>query len=98
RHISHLDNALAVDALASEFASIGQGRLIVRQQRFSHRGRTLTNIEAELTGSSPESVLVTAHLDSTAANTPDYDEATDEAPGADDDASGMAAVLAIAER
>ena len=98
RHISHPQNATAVDALAAEFAAIGNGRLTVKQQRFSHRGRSLLNIEAELAGSSNEVVLVTAHLDSTAASTPGYDEETDDAPGADDDASGIAAVLSIAER
>ena len=40
---------------------------------------------------------MTAHLDSTAAQSLPYDEATDPAPGADDDASGVAAVLALAE-
>src|SRR5947199_5019156 len=42
-------------------------------------------------------VLVTAHVDSTAANSPPYDETADKAPGADDDASGIAAVLTVAE-
>jgi Zn-dependent M28 family amino/carboxypeptidase len=53
----------------------------------------LHNVEAELPGLSPELVLITAHLDSTAANDPDYDERHAPAPGADDDASGVAAVL-----
>jgi Zn-dependent M28 family amino/carboxypeptidase len=43
-------------------------------------------------------VLVTAHLDSTAASSGGpYDPAADPAPGSDDDASGIAAILAIAE-
>lgn len=41
-------------------------------------------------------MLVTAHLDSTAARAPGYRAATDPAPGADDDASGVAAVLTAA--
>jgi Zn-dependent M28 family amino/carboxypeptidase len=41
-------------------------------------------------------VLITAHLDSTAARTTPYSPATDPAPGADDDASGIAGVLAAA--
>ena len=43
-------------------------------------------------------MLVTAHLDRTAASSPNYQEITDPAPGADDDASGIAAVVGIAER
>jgi Zn-dependent M28 family amino/carboxypeptidase len=59
----------------------------------------LDNVEAELTGTeSDEIVLVTAHLDSTINRiAPPYDPETDPAPGADDDASGVAAVLAIAK-
>lgn len=98
RHISHLANARLVDAVAHEFQTLGQDRLSVRLHQFTHGGRTLYNVEAELAGTSPELVLVTAHLDSTAASSPPYDEAQDPAPGADDDASGLAAVLAIAER
>jgi hypothetical protein len=98
RHINHPLNSSAVEALVRELEAIGQGRLIVRRHRFSHRGKTVENVEAELVGASPQLVLVTAHLDSTAANTPGYEEGRDDAPGADDDASGVAAVLAIAER
>jgi bacterial leucyl aminopeptidase len=65
--------------------------------------KTLNNVEAELAGSElqEEMVLVTAHMDSTAARRttseePSYDPATDSAPGADDDASGIAGVLAAA--
>jgi bacterial leucyl aminopeptidase len=63
--------------------------------------KTLNNVEAELVGSEPqempqEMVLITAHLDSTAARTTPYSPATDPAPGADDDASGIAGVLAAA--
>ena len=42
-------------------------------------------------------VLVSAHLDSTGARGPAYRERTDPAPGADDDGSGVAGVLAAAE-
>ncbi|MEH1800997.1 MAG: M20/M25/M40 family metallo-hydrolase [Nostoc sp.] len=44
-----------------------------------------------------EVYLVTAHLDSTAASDRPYDAKNDPAPGADDDASGVAAVLGLAE-
>jgi Fungalysin metallopeptidase (M36)/Peptidase family M28 len=100
RHLANRDgdNQRAVKALASELEAIGGGRLAVRLTQFLHRGITLQNVEAELPGQSPELVLVTAHLDSTAANDPDFDEAHGAAPGADDDGSGIAAVLMAAER
>jgi hypothetical protein len=100
RHLANLDgdNQRVVAALADELEKIGQGRLKVRLVQFSHRGISLHNVEAELAGESPELVLVTAHLDSTAADDSDFDEAHGAAPGADDDASGVAAVLAAAEQ
>jgi Peptidase family M28 len=96
RHIADGDgdNERAVMALSRELQVPG---LEVRLLRFSHRGLTLHNVEAELSGQSPELVLVTAHLDSTAANDPGYDEEHGSAPGADDDASGIAAVLLAAK-
>jgi leucyl aminopeptidase len=97
RHLAHPDNRRAVDAIAMELAALGQGRITVRMHRFSHRGRELFNVEGEIAGQSAELVLVTAHVDSTAANSPPYDETADKAPGADDDASGIAAVLTVAE-
>jgi hypothetical protein len=93
RHVAHADNAAVVRQLAEDLESAGDGRLKVRLLPFTHRGRTLYNVEAELRGASDELVLVTAHLDSTAAFSAGYDEATDAAPGADDDASGVAAVV-----
>lgn len=98
RHVSHADNARAVQQLAADLDAAGQGRLAVRRHAFSFGGGTLHNVEAELTGASNELVLVTAHLDSTAAADAPYNPAADSAPGADDDASGVAAVLAVARR
>jgi leucyl aminopeptidase len=98
RHIFHAGNEAATKFVAEEFQAVGQGKLTVRLHKFTHAGRQLYNVEAELTGASPELVLVTAHLDSTAASSTPYDAARDPAPGVDDDASGMAAVMSIAER
>ena len=58
----------------------------------------LWNVVGELKGRTDELVLVTAHLDSTARlSFPEsYDPRRHEAPGADDDASGVAAVMRIA--
>jgi bacterial leucyl aminopeptidase len=97
RHIQHPDNAVATQALAKDFMDIGGDSLTVRLYPFIHEGRFLHNVEGQLQGSeSDELVLITAHLDSTAAFSDHFDPQTDIAPGRDDDASGVAAVLAIA--
>jgi hypothetical protein len=97
RHILHPDNAAAVTALVEDLEQIGGGRLAVRRHRFTHEGRQLDNVEAELAGELDGVVLVTAHMDSTAARQVGYQPALDPAPGADDDASGIAGVLAAAD-
>ena len=98
RHIHHPDMTLVTDTLAKDLQKIGGESFAVRMHRFVHEGRILDNVEAELPGSdSDEIVLVTAHLDSTAAFSDHaFDPETDSSPGADDDASGVAGVLAIA--
>jgi leucyl aminopeptidase len=98
RHMAHPDNARSVAALSHEIHDLGQGRLQVRLHQFTHQGITLHNVVAALAGESSELVLITAHLDSTAISSHPFDPASDVAPGADDDMSGVAAVLAIAER
>jgi leucyl aminopeptidase len=98
RHIHHLGNADAVGLLVGDLERIGAGRLVVGRHRFSHEGRPLENVEAELPGRDLEGiVLVTAHLDSTAFMQLGFRPALDPAPGADDDASGVAGVLAAAD-
>lgn len=98
RHILHPGNAQAVDALVADLSAAAGGRLTVGRHRFGHEGRRYENVEAELAGRGLDGVvLVTAHLDSTAARRPGYRPALDPAPGADDDASGTAAVLAAAD-
>jgi hypothetical protein len=97
RHVQHEHNALAVEALAVDLEEIGGGDFQVSLHRFTHEGRGLDNVEAELAGRGPgEMVLVTAHLDSTAQSSVGFDPRTDDAPGADDDLSGTIAVLAAA--
>jgi bacterial leucyl aminopeptidase len=105
RHVQHEHNALAVAALALDLERIGGDDFSVRLHRFTEvttKGSfALDNVEAELTGSElQEMVLITAHLDSTAAFTRfegrDYIPDKDPAPGADDDGSGIAAILAAA--
>ena len=97
RHILHPDNAVAVTALVEDLERIGAGRFAVRRHRFTHEGRLLENVEAELPGRLDGVVLVTAHMDSTGARQPGYQPAQDRAPGADDDASGIAGVLSAAD-
>ncbi|MGY1670829.1 M28 family peptidase [Geodermatophilus sp. SYSU D00710] len=98
RHIHHRDNALAVSTLVADLTRIGCGRFVVRRHRFAHEGRRLENVEAEFPGNGLDGVvLVTAHMDSTGALHRGYDPATDPAPGADDDGSGVAGVLATAD-
>jgi leucyl aminopeptidase len=98
RHIHHPDNAAAVTTLVTDLERAGAGRLAVQRHRFTHEGRPLENVEAELPGSGLDGVvLVTAHMDSTGARQPGYQPASNPAPGADDDASGVAGVLAAAD-
>jgi bacterial leucyl aminopeptidase len=96
----HEHNALAVAALQRGLERIGGEDFVVALHHFTHRGRHLDNVEAELVGSELEEiVLITAHLDSTAAFTPppgSYNPPEDPAPGVDDDGSGTVAVLAAA--
>ncbi len=98
RHIQSSEIGLVTAALVQDLEQIGGGNFMIDLNRFMHEGRELDNVAAELQGSqSAEIVLVTAHLDSTAAFSDHlYNAASDPAPGADDDASGVAAVLVIA--
>jgi Zn-dependent M28 family amino/carboxypeptidase len=97
RHILHPGNQRVTDQLVADLQAIGSSALTVSTHSFTHNGRSYSNVEAELAGNTSELVLVTAHLDSTAASSPPYNPAGDLAPGADDDGSGLAAVLAAAE-
>lgn len=97
RHIHHPDNRVAVGALVADLTRLGGSRLTVRTHRFTHEGRSFDNVEAVLPGSGLNGVvMVTAHMDSTGARAPGYSATLDAAPGADDDGSGVAGVLASA--
>jgi peptidase M28-like protein len=103
RHIEHDGNRRVVATLTSTLAALGYS---VRRHEFWYENLRIENVEAEhAVPGSDATVLVTAHLDSTAAGSRftdaqgaprEYVPATDPAPGADDDASGVAAVLAAA--
>ncbi len=83
-------------------AATSNGNMTVQQQTFTQPvasnipvPTTITNVIATLKGTaSPERFYVmTGHLDSRCTNVEDF---TSDAPGADDDASGVAAVLELA--
>lgn len=97
RHIHHPSNAEAIRALIGDLTQLGGVRLTVRTHRFTHEGRPYDNVEAILPASGlPGIVMLTAHMDSTGARQPGYRASIDPAPGADDDASGVAGVLSAA--
>ncbi|MBI5622936.1 MAG: M20/M25/M40 family metallo-hydrolase [Elusimicrobia bacterium] len=72
----------AKDYVFSEFRSYGYEPSV---QEYRAYGRTFQNLTAEKPGRTPEVVLVGAHYDSVAGT-----------PGADDNASGVAALLELA--
>jgi len=98
RHSSHPDNARAVSALVADLAAAGYAPFT---HQFSFGGRILRNVIADLPGSGELGVdagliVLGCHLDSTAARDAGYQPASSPARGADDDGSGVAALLAIA--
>ena len=105
RHIDSDDNGKATDALVRDLKAIGGEEFSVYLHPFDHPNpgnrRKLYNVIAEFPGEGNEEdgiVIVSAHFDSTAQRgTTDYDSEVDPAPGADDDGSGVAGVLAIAK-
>lgn len=98
RHIQHADNKRVTEELVAHFAEVGGAGIVVTRHPFKLQGIRLENIEAELPGQITDSfVLITAHLDSIArSGAGGFNPASDPAPGSDDDASGIAAVLAAA--
>jgi Zn-dependent M28 family amino/carboxypeptidase len=77
--------------IAARFAELG---LEVTRPTYQYRGKSWPNVVATLEGGARrgEVVLAIAHLDSTASDSPSV------APGADDDAGGVAVLLEVARR
>jgi leucyl aminopeptidase len=100
RHVVHPHNKIATRCLEKDLTAIGGGRLRVRQVPFKLRkpsGKRLANVEAVLPGvCSPHVIIISAHLDCTGDRDTSFVPRRGIAPGADDDASGMAGVLAAA--
>jgi Zn-dependent M28 family amino/carboxypeptidase len=74
----------AADFIESSF---GRAGLSPRRDSYELRGRACHNIEVEVRGTSPEILVIGAHYDSVYGS-----------PGANDNASGVAALLALARR
>src|SRR5207253_10726303 len=74
----------AADFIEDSFSLAG---LRTRRDSYEMRGQTCNNIEAEISGSRPESIVIGAHYDSVFGS-----------PGANDNGTGMAATLALARR
>lgn len=64
-----------------------EANLRTRRDSYKMRGRNYHNLEAEIRGAGPEVVLIGAHYDSVVGS-----------PGANDNGSGVAALLALAKR
>jgi len=75
---------LASDFIEKSFAHAG---LSPRRDSYKINGLTCDNIEAEIRGTDPQIILIGAHYDSVFG-----------APGANDNGSGVAAILALARR
>jgi Zn-dependent M28 family amino/carboxypeptidase len=85
RNISHYPQ---LDA-AAEFIerSFSNASLQPRRQTYELQGRACHNLEVEIRGARPHVIVVGAHYDSVSGS-----------PGANDNASGVAALLALARR
>lgn len=92
-HVDHGDQA-AADALEAELRAICGN---ARQVSFAYSG-THNNVDATIHGTGDEVIVIGAHLDSTAAKEKGYVSATSDAPGIDDDWTGVAGVLIAAEQ
>jgi Zn-dependent M28 family amino/carboxypeptidase len=88
RHVDHPGNDAAVDWLKKKLARVCGSSAQLRTR--------YKNVVAEIKGRKKDLVVIGAHLDSTAKNQSGYRASRDPAPGADDNASGVAGVLEVA--
>ena len=98
---SELAAALGPDAVDVKEFTIPRARLsghLRGQLGTGDIDKRAYNVIGELAGTDPEAgyYVICAHYDATAIYTPDWDWRTDPAPGADDNATGVALVLEVA--
>ena len=107
RDVRHSGHAKAVAYLKEQLGALDYYGLRIETHRTVYQGIPLENIFAVIdpgpSGATPAPpvgatgwVLVSAHYDSIANRTPGWRPATDAAPGADDNATGTAALLEFA--
>ncbi len=110
RDVRHPAHAKAVAYIKEQLSALAYYGWKIESQRASYQGLPLENIFASLDGATASSsgsvvprpvpptrwVLVSAHYDSTANRTPGWRPSIDPAPGADDNATGTAALLEFA--
>jgi hypothetical protein len=95
----HPGHAKAVAYIKEQLSALAYYGWRIESQRTVYQGIPLENIFATLdppTVGPTGWVLVSAHYDSTANRTPGWRPALDAAPGADDNATGTAALLEVA--
>ena len=110
RNVQHPGHAKAAAYIKEQLGGLAYYGWRIESQRANYQGIPLENIFASLDGASaafggspgtrpaPATtwVLVSAHYDSTADRTPGWRPTIDPAPGADDNATGTAALLEFA--
>jgi hypothetical protein len=85
RNLSHYPQLnAAADFIEASFSRAG---LQPRRDSYDLRGQACHNVEVEIPGARPEIIVIGAHYDSVAGS-----------PGANDNGSGVAAMLALARR
>ncbi len=96
----HPGHARAIAYIKEQLSALAYWGWRIESQRTSYQGIPLENIVATLDppAGAPATgwVNVSAHYDSTANRTPGWRPAIDPAPGADDNATGTAALLELA--
>jgi hypothetical protein len=95
RNVRHADHLRAATWIEAELEAAG---FAVHREELEVLGESTWNVVGELAGSDPDAgrLALTAHYDSTAAADAGWNPSTDPAPGADDDASGIAVILEVA--
>lgn len=92
----HPGHAKAVEYIKEQLGALAYRGWKIESQRTTSQGIALENIFATIGTDHGGRVIVAAHYDSTASRTPGWRPSADPAPGADDNATGTAALLEFA--